>query len=130
MIELLKFSGVALVIFLILDALWLGLIAKNLYQTQIGHLMADKPNFLAAGIFYVFFILALTFFVIEPAIATNNISYAILAGLFFGAITYATYDLTNLATLRDWSVVVTMVDIVWGAFLCMGVSLFTYLIFA
>lgn len=129
MLDILKFSAVAFFIFLIIDAVWLGLIAKNMYKNKIGHLMANKPNWVAAVVFYLFYIVGLTFFVIQPAISMQSISHAILAGLFFGAITYATYDLTNMATLRDWPLSLTIIDIVWGSALCSLVSLFTYLIF-
>lgn len=128
MIQLLAIWAVAFGIFLILDGLWLGLIAKKTYQNKIGHLMSEKPNWIAAIVFYILFIFGLGFFVIQPAITTQSISYAILAGLFFGAITYGTYDLTNLATLKRWPFSLTVIDILWGSVLCSLVSLFTYLI--
>jgi len=129
MLNILKFSVVAFLVFLVLDAIWLGLVAKKMYQKNIGHLMADKPNFVAAIVFYLFYIIGLTFFVIEPAIAAQSITTALFSGLLFGAITYATYDLTNLATLRNWPIRLTVIDIAWGSLLCMSVSLATYLIF-
>lgn len=129
MLQLLKFSAIAFLVFLVLDAIWLGLIAKKMYKNKIGHLMAAKPNYIAALVFYVFYIIGLTFFVIQPAIASASITTAIFSGLMFGAITYATYDLTNLATLKNWPLSLTLIDIAWGALLCMSVSLVTYLIF-
>ena len=120
---------VAVGIFLVLDAIWLGVISKRMYREKLGHLMSDKPNLLVAVLFYLFFIFGLVFFVIKPSIDAANITYAILAGLLFGAVTYGTYDLTNLATMKRWPVVVTIVDILWGSVLCGVVSLLTYLIF-
>lgn len=129
MVNLLKYAGVALIIFLILDAIWLGVIAKNLYKNELGELMREKPNWLAAGIFYVIFIAGLTFFVIGPAITDANFAYAILAGLFFGFVTYATYDLTNLATLQNFPVNIVLIDLVWGAAVASATSTLTYIIF-
>ena len=107
---------IALVVFTLVDLVWLLFISKNLYQAKIGHLMADKVNLAAAGIFYLLFIAALVFFVINPATAKSSILYALGAGAFFGLVTYATYDLTNLATLKGWPVSLTVIDLLWGSF--------------
>ncbi len=125
---MLKTISVALVIFFAIDMVWLGLIAKNLYSKYLGFIMAPNVKWLAAIIFYLVFIVGLAFFVIEPALAKQSLSYAIFAGLFFGFVTYATYDLTNLATLKDWSLLITIIDLVWGSFLGGAVSTLTYLI--
>ncbi|HCR70993.1 MAG TPA: DUF2177 domain-containing protein [Anaerolineae bacterium] len=106
-----------LITFLAIDSFWLGFIAPSFYRSQIGHLMAEDANFLAAGIFYLLYIYGLLFFVVEPAVKSNNSNY-LIRGALFGLITYATYDLTNLATLRDWSLLVTVVDMAWGTILC------------
>lgn len=106
-----------LFIFLVLDSLWLGYIAPGFYRTQIGHLMADRPNLIAALLFYILYIAALVHFVVEPAVTHSNIKLAFWSGAFFGLVAYATYDLTNLATLRDWPVLLTVVDLVWGTIL-------------
>ncbi len=124
----LKMYFVALVIFLILDYIWLGFIAKDLYQKELSHLLAKNVNFVAAIVFYVLFIAAVVFFVINPAVEKQDIMYAIIAGFAFGAITYATYDLTNLATLKDWPIKVTIIDILWGGLLTSLVSSLTYYI--
>lgn len=129
MLDYLKLWAVAFGIFLVLDAVWLGVVAKKMYSKNIGHLMAEKPKWYAAGVFYLFYIFGLVFFVIEPALSTGSINYAIVAGLLFGAVTYGTYDLTNLATLSKWPLPLTIIDIVWGSVLCTIVSLLTYLIF-
>ena len=127
--EYLKMYGIAFVIFLVIDAIWLGLVAPKFYQNQIGHLMADSPNFVAAGIFYLVFIVGVVYFVIAPAVEAESLSRAIVGGLLFGFVTYATYDLTNLATLKDWPITVTIVDLAWGSFLSTTMGVLTYLIY-
>lgn len=104
-----------LVPFLILDGLWLAVVAQNFYQAQLGPLMAKSPVWAAAGVFYVLYIAGLVFFVVAPAQKEGGRRAAALRGAFFGLIAYATYDLTNLATLQGWPLAVTAVDLVWGA---------------
>lgn len=116
--EHVKTYVVTFVIFFAIDLVWLGVIAKNLYKQHLGFLMADKVNWGAAIVFYALFIAGLIFFALNPAIEKDSLVYAILAGSFFGLITYATYDMTNLATLKDWPVVITVIDIIWGTVLC------------
>lgn len=116
---------IALVIFSVIDLVWLLVIARKLYQAQIGHLMAEKANLPAAIIFYLLYIAAVVFFVINPAVDQSSIIYALGAGAFFGFIAYATYDLTNLATLKDWPVAVTIIDLVWGTFITATTSVLT-----
>ncbi|MFA7367513.1 MAG: DUF2177 family protein [Bacilli bacterium] len=123
-----KIFLVAFVVFFAIDIIWLGLVAKNLYKKYLGFIMAPQVNWIAAVIFYIVFIIGLSFFVIEPALAKSSLSYALLAGLFFGFITYATYDLTNLATLKDWPITITIIDLLWGSFLGGAVSTITFLI--
>ncbi len=123
-----KYYLVALIVFLVIDLLWLGLIAKNLYSKQIGHLMSENVNWIAAIVFYLLFIVGLVFFVIMPAIEKGSWSYALLVGFLFGLITYATYDLTNLATLKDWPISITIIDLVWGSSLGGLVSMITFFI--
>jgi uncharacterized membrane protein len=118
----LKLYLLTLVIFLGIDSLWLGLVAPKYYRSQIGHLMAEKANLLAAGIFYLLFVGALVYFVIAPGM-TIPTSQLLLRGALFGLVTYATYDLTNLATLRDWPIPLTLIDLAWGTFLCALTSL-------
>lgn len=118
----LKLYFLTLVIFLCIDAFWLGLVAPKFYRSQIGHLMADKANLPAALIFYFLFIGVLVYFVVAPGL-TMPMREVILRGALFGLVTYATYDLTNFATLRDWSVLVTVVDMIWGMFLTATTSI-------
>ncbi|MBC1983278.1 DUF2177 family protein [Listeria booriae] len=117
-----KLAGIAFVVFLLIDAIWLGLIAKSLYRNYLGDLMAGNVRFGAALLFYVLFVCGVVFFVIEPALAKDSLSFAIFAGAFLGLLCYATYDLTNLATLKDWPVLITALDLVWGAFVTAATS--------
>ena len=126
--ENIKTFLVAFAVFLGIDILWLTVIAQKFYKAQIGHLMADKARLLPAAIFYVLFIAALVYFVIAPALEHQNLTRLILSAVVFGLVTYATYDLTNMATLKDWPVLVTVVDLAWGTFISLAVSLITYLI--
>jgi uncharacterized membrane protein len=106
---------VTLAVFFLIDMAWLGLVAKNFYRQQLGALLSPKVNWPAAVLFYLLFIAGLQIFVIVPALAKGGALQALWQGAFFGLIAYATYDLTNLATLRDWPLLVTAVDLVWGA---------------
>jgi len=123
-----KLYIIALPIFLLIDAIWLGLIAKGFYSKHIGALMKSDVSWLSAGIFYLIFIAGLVFFVIQPNLSDKSMLAVILSGLFFGLVTYATYDLTNYATLKDWPLVVVVVDLLWGAIISAVVSALTYLI--
>lgn len=107
--------GVAILVMLILDAVWIGIIAKPLYQQGIGHLMAPGFNAAAAAAFYVVYGVGLMFFVIVPDGATAPWGRTLLAGAVFGFVAYATYDLTNMATLKDWPLGMSLADMAWGA---------------
>jgi uncharacterized membrane protein len=113
----LKLYLIALPIFFLVDMIWLGVIAKNFYKNQIGFLMKPDVNWTAAIIFYLLFLVGVVLFVIEPALEKKNLMFALSRGALFGLITYATYDLTNLATLKDWPLKVVVVDMIWGALL-------------
>lgn len=102
---------------LLLDGLWLGVLAVDLYRTGIGHLMMDKPNFAAAAAFYVFYITGTLIFAIRPALAANNWTLALRSGALFGFFCYMTYEFTNMATLRDWPMNVVLIDLAWGTFI-------------
>ncbi len=123
-----KLYLIALPVFFVIDMIWLGLIAKDFYRNQIGFLMKNDINWPAAISFYLLFIVGLVVFVITPAIEKGSWMHALIFGALFGCITYATYDLTNLATLKDWPLLMTMIDLVWGAVLASSVSLATYFI--
>lgn len=124
-----KLYLIALTVFFAIDMVWLVLVAKKFYQEQIGFLMKPDINWFAAIIFYLLFIAGLVTFVISPAIEKHSWVHALLFGALFGLITYATYDLTNLATLKNWPILVTIVDLIWGTVLSASISVITYLIF-
>ena len=108
---------ITFVVFLAIDLVWLGVVAKKVYAEKLGYLMAPKTNFLAAFVFYAIFIVGMMFFVLNPALAQQSWKVALLTGMFFGFVTYSTYDLTNLATVRDWPLMITIIDLAWGTFL-------------
>jgi uncharacterized membrane protein len=105
-------------IFFLIDMIWLGSLAKKFYGDNIGHLLSEKVNWKAALVFYFIYIVGILFYAVVPALEDGNWQKALLLGSAFGFFTYATYDLTNLATLKNWSVKVVVVDIVWGMILC------------
>lgn len=125
----LKLFVVSFIVFFVIDIFWLALIAKKLYQNQIGFLLKADVNWIAAIIFYLLFIIALVVFVISPSVDSMSLSKAMLLGAFFGLVTYATYDLTNLATVKDWPLSITLIDLAWGTFLGFSTSTLTYLIY-
>ena len=117
-----------LVVFLLIDILWLGFISKSIYQEKIGHLLKADVNWTVAILLYMLLLVGILFFVINPALAKESWKFAFFAGGFFGLITYATYDMTNLATLKDWPVFITVVDILWGTTLSALTSVTTFFI--
>jgi uncharacterized membrane protein len=98
-----------------LDMLWLGVIAKSMYQQAIGHLMADQPNFFAAVVFYALYATGLLLFSVAPNADVPGWGRTVAMGALFGFFAYATYDLSNLATLKNWPVSVTLIDMAWGS---------------
>lgn len=124
----LKLYAIALCVFLAIDALWLGIIAKGFYKQQIGFLMRTNINVPVALLFYVLFAMGIVILVVMPAIESGSLTRAIFLGALLGFVAYAAYDLTNLATLKDWPIVVTLVDMAWGATLSAIVSAVTYTI--
>ena len=124
-----KLYIIALPVFFIIDMIWLGLIAKNFIREQIGFLMKTNLNWFAAIIFYLLFIAGLVVFVLSPSfVEKKDWLNALYLGALFGLFTYSTYDLTNLATIKDWPLLVTIVDIIWGMVLSASVSLISYFI--
>ncbi len=109
------YAGTAIAM-IALEALWLGLIAKPLYQQGIGHLMADTLNIPAALLFYVVYPLGLVIFAVTPQTGGSGWAKTVTMAALFGFFAYATYDLTNLATLKNWPVGLTLVDVAWGTF--------------
>jgi len=115
-------------IFLAIDLVWLSVISKDFYSQNLGTLMSTDVNLIPAIIFYILFIVGLVILVIIPALKSKSLKKAVLTGALFGLVSYATYDLTNLATLKDWPLIVTIVDLVWGTLLAATVSGVTYLV--
>jgi uncharacterized membrane protein len=119
---------VVLVAFFVIDMLWLGLVARSFYRKHLGFIMAPRPNWVAAIVFYLLFIFGVVFFVVAPGLESGSLQETLLRAALFGLITYATYDLTNLATLKDWPLIVTLVDILWGVVLCVSISLVGFMV--
>lgn len=104
-----------LAILLVIDGIWLTVIAKNLYAHELAGLMTSHINWGAALLFYVLFSIGIVRFVIHPALSQKSARKCLQLGLLFGLVAYATYDLTNLATIKDWPITITMVDLTWGS---------------
>jgi len=107
---------------LVLDGLWLGLVARGFYRRHLGFLMTDQVNWAAAVAFYVLYAIGLTVFVVWPGIDSGSVGAAAWRGALFGLVAYATYDLTNQATVRSWPTIVTAVDLGWGTALSAAVG--------
>jgi uncharacterized membrane protein len=110
-----------------IDGMWLGLVAKNFYSKYLGYIMAPNPNWTAAGVFYLLYMAGLVYLVILPAVTNGNWRDALIKGAVFGLVSYATYDLTNLATINKWPVIVTIVDMIWGTVLTGAISYLTFI---
>jgi uncharacterized membrane protein len=122
----LSIYAVTLPIFFAIDLVWLGVVAKNFYRQHLGHLLSPQVDWTAAILFYLVFIGGIVFFAVRPALEVNSPLRALTYGALFGFLTYATYDLTNQATLRDWPVIVTVVDLAWGSILSASVAYLSY----
>lgn len=125
--QYLKIFILSAIVFLVFDLFWLLVISKRMYQQFIGHLMGDVRIF-PAIIFYVIYVVGVTVFVLIPGIERNHLGYLLLSGAFFGFVCYATYDLTNLATLKNWPVLMTVIDLIWGSFVTMATVGIVYFI--
>lgn len=112
----------------ILDFIWLGFVAKKLYYGEMGKILLEKPNMLPALLFYVIYVVGVVVFVITPAVDKGSWLYALGYGALFGFVAYATYDLTNLATLKGFSPKIVVIDLLWGAALTAIVSVGAYAI--
>jgi len=105
------------IIFLGIDSIWLGVIAPSFYRKHLGEMLLDQPNFLAAGLFYLIYIGGIVYFAVMPALQNGGWVQAMIAGAVLGFVAYATYDLTNWATLKNWSPVIVAADLAWGTVL-------------
>jgi uncharacterized membrane protein len=124
--SLLAVYGLGLAIFLAIDFVWLGFLARDFYRQHLGNLLRADVNWGVAMLFYAVFVAGLVVFVVAPALDARSASRALAYGAFFGFVAYATYDLTNQATIRDWPPLVTLVDLVWGTALSASVAYLTY----
>ena len=123
----LKLYLCTLLAFFAIDMVWLGLVARGFYREHLGYLLRPDPNWAAAIVFYLLFVAGLLVFVVVPNLLAGSAKKVLIRGGFFGLITYATYDLTNLATVRDWPWIVTVVDLAWGSILGAAVSCLGFL---
>ena len=112
----------------ILDFIWLGFIAKKLYYDEMGSILLEKPNMPAALLFYVIYVVGVVMFVVSPALEKDSWQYALGYGALFGLVAYATYDLTNLATLKGFSSKIVVIDLLWGMALTAAVAVGAYAI--
>ncbi len=117
----------ALVVFGCIDFVWLALVARTFYIHSLGFIMADSPNWGAAILFYFIFILGLVYFVLMPLVQNKSPWKIFLVGAAYGFVTYATYDLTNLATLEAWPIGVTVIDLIWGSFISGSTALIVHM---
>lgn len=116
------------VVFFALDYVWLTRVAIGFYRQNIGELLLATPNFAPAGIFYLFYVIGLVYFAVMPALTASSVVTALLNGALLGLLAYGTYDMTNLATLKGWSLSVSLVDMAWGAVLSATAAAAGYLV--
>jgi uncharacterized membrane protein len=114
------------ILFAVIDSIWLTIVANKFYKKEMKDLLADKPSFPPAILFYLISILGQVIFVLDPALGAHSFSYAIGHGALLGLVCYATYDLTNASTIKGWSSKVTIVDTLWGTVLTAAVSSIAY----
>lgn len=119
---------VALAAYVALDAVWLTLTSKPLYRATLGDMLLPDLNAVPAIVFYLVYPVGLLVFAVAPALRNGACVPALAYGALFGALAYATYDLTNYATLRNWTLQITVADILWGAFASAAVSVIATLI--
>jgi len=126
-LHFLKLFGVGLLVLLVLDLIWLGVVAKGFYQEQLGHLMRPDVRWLPAVLFYLIYVAVVVAIVVVPAVEQQSLGRAVLFGALFGLAAYSAYDLTSLALIRDFPIKVAVVDLAWGTFLTATVSGAAYL---
>ena len=104
-------------IFLVIDVIWLSITVKSLYRPALGNLLQDKPVMWAAVLFYIIYMIGLALIILKPALANDSILQALWTGVVFGVVAYGTYNLTNMATVKNWSASIVWIDMLWGGFL-------------
>ena len=123
-----KLYGLTVPVFFVIDLIWLGVVAKSFYQKNLKYILSPNVNWTAAIIFYLIYIAGILIFAVLPALAKDSLRHAAVWGALFGFFTYATYDLTNLALLKDWPIVIVIVDILWGVVLCSAVATLSFFV--
>ena len=123
-----KLYGLTVPVFFVIDIIWLGVVAKSFYQKNLKYILSPNVNWTAAIIFYLIYIAGILIFAVLPALAKDSLRHAAVWGALFGFFTYATYDLTNLALLKDWPIVIVIVDILWGVVLCSAVATLSFFV--
>jgi len=123
-----KLYGLTVPLFFVIDIIWLGVVAKSFYQKNLKYILSPNVNWTAAIIFYLIYIAGILIFAVLPAVAKDSLRHAAVWGALFGFFTYATYDLTNLALLKDWPVVIVIIDILWGVILCSTVATLSFFV--
>jgi uncharacterized membrane protein len=126
--DYIKLYFVTLIAFFVIDMVWLGLIARTIYRNYLGFLLASTTNWFAVVLFYLLFILGILVFVVLPGLKDNSLKATLLRAVLFGLVTYATYDLTNLATVKNWPVLITVIDLAWGTILSVLVSYISFMV--
>ena len=124
----LKLYFLAVPVFFIIDLIWLGIVAKGFYQKHLKFILRPKVNWTAAIIFYLIYIVGILIFAVLPAVGKDSLRQAAVWGALFGFFTYATYDLTNLALVKNWPLNIVIVDILWGVVLCSTVATLSFFI--
>lgn len=114
--NLFKLYLICLFVFCAIDFLWVGIIAKHWYAKELGNLLVDSINWVPVIGFYLLYASAILVFAVQPSLKLGSWEYAVFYGAFLGLISYAAYDLTNLATLKNWPVLLAICDMLWGAF--------------
>ncbi|SFB59446.1 Uncharacterized membrane protein [Rhizobium sp. NFR07] len=117
----LAYAG-TLISFLLIDAIWLGVLAKNFYRRELGDMMLPSPSLSVAAVFYLFFAVAIVVLAVRPGLEAGSIWYAVAYGAVLGLAAYGTYDMTNLSTLRGWPMALSIVDLLWGTVLTAAAS--------
>jgi uncharacterized membrane protein len=119
---------ITFVAFLAADMVWLGIMAPRYYRPTMGDIVLASVNLPAAAAFYALYPIGLLVFAIYPALKSGSLTTALIHGALFGFFTYATYDLTNLATLRNWTWSLSLVDAAWGTILAAVSSAIAFLV--
>lgn len=120
----------SLLIFLIIDVLWIKTVMRPIFERSIGHMMLEDPKIGPAAAFFVVYLAGVTFFAVIPAVEAGSWSVAALHGMFLGVLAYGTYDATNFATLKGWTLKMSAIDTAWGGFISAIAATAGYLVYS